>query len=362
MLDNLLRREKPQPPRVLEPEVCAPRFTMQGGVELGQDCNWNPCQLPNAHVVVIGSSGSGKTQTLKALALALSEHFTETQIIIIDFHGDQSLKGETCYPLNMQSPHGINPLAINLDPEGGGVNLQALSVLAILERALAPLGANQKGALLDVLNEAYQRRGISQDDRSTWTKEPPTFADLQLIIVEREDGKLMLKMAQTFAYGIFSRPQPAMTEHVVRLDVSKLPPHLQAIAAECFARQLLAAHRLAGEIEGQTPRTFLFIDEAKEMPRDHGSACDRIIADGRKYGLALVLASQSERHLSLDVISNSSTKIVLPVDQTEVRAVARKFRFNESRVAALAPLTALCRFGQQSAQIAITPYFRRVAA
>jgi hypothetical protein len=27
--------------------------------------------------------------------------------------------------LHMASPHGINPLVINLDPEGGGPNLQA---------------------------------------------------------------------------------------------------------------------------------------------------------------------------------------------------------------------------------------------
>ena len=119
-------------------------------------------------------------------------------------------------------------------------------------------------------------------------------------------------------------------------------------------------HRLQGEIQGKLPRTYLFIDEAKEMPKVSGSACDRIIADGRKYGLALVLASQSERHLSLDVIGNSATKIVLPVDQTEVKKVARKFRFAEQKVAQLKPLTALCRFGTKATFAEILPYYQRI--
>lgn len=176
----------------------------------------------------------------------------------------------------------------------------------------------------------------------------------------KDSQKLKLKLAATFQYGVFSRPAFPFQSRLLRIDLCKLPPALGAIAAESLARQLMDSHRLMGEIEGKLPRTYLFIDEAKEMPKVSGSACDRLIADGRKYGLALALASQSERHLSLDVIGNSSTKIVLPVDRTEVKKVANKFRFAESRVAQLIPLTALCRFGNQAQQVATVPYYQRI--
>ena len=140
----------------------------------------------------------------------------------------------------------------------------------------------------------------------------------------------------------------------------KLPPEIASIAAESLASQLMNQHRLMGEAKSKMPRTYLFIDEAKEMPKKQGSACDRILADGRKYGLAMVLASQSERHLSKDVIGNSATKIVLPVDQTEVKKVATKFRFGENKVAELEPLTALCRFGKEAKFVRIIPYYQRV--
>lgn len=362
------RKEKPLPQAVLKPvDTTAPlkQTEGEGGIHLGNGCYWNPEALPNGHIVAIGASGSGKTQTLKALAYELHRTYQGMQVILTDFHGDQKVLGETVYPLHMASPHGINPLVVNLDPEGGGPNLQAIAVASIIKKALQ-LGPNQEGLLLDILSTCYRRRGLFQENHSSWRNEPPNFDDVQQEIENRlEDGckesqKLKLKLAATFQYGIFSRPQPKLTEKLIRIDLCKLPPAIAAIAAESLARQLMDNHRLMGEGKSKLPRTYLFIDEAKEMPKVQGSACDRIIADGRKYLLGLVMASQSERHLSLDVIGNSATKIVLPVDQTEVKKVANKFRFTEQKVAQLTPLTALCRFGTHAEQVSILPYYQRI--
>ncbi|AFZ33332.1 Excinuclease ABC C subunit domain protein (plasmid) [Gloeocapsa sp. PCC 7428] len=464
------KKAKPLPEPVLKVVRNAPTVApvaTSPGILLGENTRWNPELLPNAHIAIIGASGSGKTQTLKAIAYELHRLYSNTQIILIDFHGDQEVEGEVVYPLHMASPYGINPLVVNPDPEGGGPNLQAIAVAATLKKVLV-LGPNQEGKLLEIFKTCYQKRGIVQEKPDTWLLEPPNFDDLeeeinrrsietvtdeetqasaqtinpldlpqstppkapgiyfvlqgekviyvgasmnllnrltgnhhvlkkvsksavvhwyqqdseweQLLKLEtalikrfepnfnelelkpkcKESEKLRLKLAATFQYGIFSRPQPKFEERLIRVDLSKLPPALQSIAAESLARQLMDKHRLMGEIAGKIPRTFLFIDEAKEMPKNSGNSCDRITADGRKYGLALVAASQSERHLSADLIGNSATKIVLPVDQTEVRSVAKKFRFAEERVARLSPLQALCRFGKDASQVDIMPYFQRL--
>jgi hypothetical protein len=360
-------REKPLPPVAVLPVKARPVTpSQQAGILLGQGIYWNPEQLPNAHIVAIGSSGSGKTQTLKGIFYALGSIYVDAQKILIDFHGDQEIQGEICYPLHMASPWGINPLTVNLDAEGGGPNLQAIAVTAVLRKSLQ-LGSVQEGMMIQVLGSCYQRRGILNMEPNTWSRESPNFADVEAELVYRdeqedckESRKLRLKLAALFQYGVFSRPQFPLTENLIRVDLSKLPPPLQSLAAESLAKQILDTHRLLGEIEGKIPRTFLGIDEAKEMPKVSGSACDRIIADGRKYGLGLVLASQSERHLSPDVIGNSSTKIVLPVDQTEVAKVAKKFRFAEAKVSALQPLQALCRLGTDAQQVNILPYYQRV--
>lgn len=346
---------KPFPAQTLIPPPITITSTPEAkGIHLGGNCYWDPYHLPNPHVVVLGASGSGKTQTLKALAYELSRQ--GSRVVMIDFHGDQSLPGETVYPLNQASPYGINPLIVNPDPEGGGPDLQAIQVAWLLRKTLN-LGPLQEGTVLGLLKSLYREAGIVQGDPGSWKRDPPTFADLEKALQNSQCGdhlKLQVKLATTFSYGIFSRQQPTFRDPLIRLDVSKLPPELGAIAGESLAQQVMNEHRLSGE---SPPKTFLFIDEAKEMRG--GRSLDRIIADGRKYGLGLILASQSERHLSKEILANSATKVVLAVDQTEVRSVSRKFRFAEEKVAALKPLQALVRLGQEARYTEIYPYFQR---
>jgi len=360
---------KPLPTPVLKPSQGKNASPIPGssiGIVLGENITWNPTSLPNGHVVLIGGSGSGKTQTLKSLAYELPKLFPTVKIITIDFHGDQELPSEICYPLDMESPYGINPLTIDLDTKGGGPALQAIAVAVALKKAFV-MGANQEGLLISILERCYALRGISQDDPTTWTLKPPTFADLEEEIESRiEDGckesqKLALKLAATFQYGIFSKAQPPLTKHpITRFDLSALGkvPGLSAIATESIVKQLMDSHRLAGETSDRIPRTYIFIDEAKEI---RGSkSFDLVLADGRKYGLCGVAASQRDAHISDNVIANSATKIVLGVDQTEVAKVSKRFRFAADLVANLAPLEALVRMGTAGHRCKIKPFYERV--
>ena len=438
----------------------------KSGILLGDDCYWNPEKLANPHGAIIGSSGSGKTQTLKAIAYSILKQYP-TKLIIIDFHGDQEIPGEVCYRINMESSHGINPLVINLDREGGGPNLQSIMIAMLLKKVLR-LGPNQEGMILETIKKCYSDRGITQDNYQSWTNDPPNFDDLeeelnrrastqfkddeveklalsinpfslsigqpnqsgiyfvfnekgllyvgsstnihrrtsryhhvitplrekgidpiirfypypsdwlQLLTLEnyfittlkpplneavlrkecKESAKLKLKLAATFQYGIFSRPQPSLNQKHIRVDLSKLPPELASIAADSLANQLMNSHRLLGESLSKIPRTILFIDEAKEM--ESSKACDRITADGRKYGLGLWVATQRCQHLTPEVLSNTITKIVLPVDASEVVNTGKKFRFDAQVIASLQPLNALVRLGTDSFKIKIKAYYERV--
>jgi len=121
------RKQKPLPAAV--PDKREATVNVSSGIALGSNCYWNPENLPNGHVVALAS---GKTQTLKALAYELPKLYPQVRIVVIDFHGDQQLPGEICYPLNMESPHGINPLMVDLDNKGPA--LQTIAVAAVMKR------------------------------------------------------------------------------------------------------------------------------------------------------------------------------------------------------------------------------------
>jgi hypothetical protein len=330
-------------------------------IHLGDGVDWDLAKVSNPHLVILGTSGSGKTQTLKAIAWEMLRSFT-SRSIILDFHGDQELPGEVCYPLHMASNYGINPLIINCDPEGGGPKLQAIAVAANLRRSLL-MGTNQEGLLILMIQELYERFGITQEHRDSWQQGVPHLGDLQDAIDCRvasgckEAPKLQIKLAATFQYGVFSLPQLNLNngKHI-RVDLSKLPPELGAIAAEALLKQVMDAHRLAGE--SSELKTFVFVDEAKELKGS--KTLDRITADGRKYGLGVVLASQRETHISPDVLANTATKVILPVDVSDVRKVAARFRFDAGRIGNLSTFQALVRMGNNAVSCKIQPFFQRV--
>jgi type IV secretory pathway VirB4 component len=358
---------KPLPAATLKPNQSSKKTTSNNtsGILLGNEVYWNPTKLPNGHIAIIGTSGSGKTQTLKAIALELPNLFPDIRLILIDFHSDLDLPNEVCYPLNMESPYGINPLVIDLDTKGGGPSLQAIAVAAILKKALT-MGVNQEGLVIDILTTCYKQHGIIQDEPSTWKQQPPTFADVREEIEARiEDGckessKLALKLAAMFEYGIFTRPQPLLDAQIIRFDLSALGkvPGLSAIAAEALIKQVMDSHRIAGEIEGKIPKTYLFIDEAKEVKTSR--TLNIVLADGRKFGLGAVVASQRDAEISNEVIANTATKVILGVDQTEVKRVASRFRFSDHLIANLEPLQALVRMGKDGHKVNIKPYYERI--
>ena len=164
---NLRMMLKPLPKQTLRPPT--PKsgvakvlpIELKRSVLLGDNIFWDLGKVPNPHMVILGTSGSGKTQTLKAIVAELF-HSSPSQSIVLDFHGDQGLPGETYYSLNMSSTHGINPLRINLDPEGGGSKLQAIAVASSLRRSLQ-LGVNQEGLLILILEDVYRNKGIVQE-------------------------------------------------------------------------------------------------------------------------------------------------------------------------------------------------------
>ncbi len=357
---------KPLPKQTLKPPapkssgVRSSNIRLERSVLLGEDIYWDLAKVPNPHMVILGTSGSGKTQTLKAIVAELFRS-SPSQSIVLDFHGDQALPGETYYPLNMSSTHGINPLRVNLDPEGGGPKLQAIAVASSLRRSLQ-LGVNQEGLLILMLENVYWMKDIDQDNHQSWTNNPPHFGDLQDEIYKRAAGgcadsaKLQIKMAATFQYGVFNKPQIDLNSgKLVRIDLSKVPPELGSIASEALLKQLMDSHRLAGE--SPEIKTFVFVDEAKELKGS--KLLDRITADGRKYGFGVVLASQRESHLSADVLANSATKIVLAVDAADVRRVSSRFRFDAGRVASLQTFQALVRMGQEAMTCRICPHYLR---
>lgn len=121
---------------------------------------------------------------------------------------------------------------------------------------------------------------------------------------------------------------------------SNMPPHdprkpchrykINAISdneKRCFTefvlRKLFSQSVRLGETT-EIRHTIVLDEAAKFMTDDPDHIINIICREGRKYGVQLIMASQSPTHFSIDQIAASATKVILGLDKTNEKAAATK--------------------------------------
>ncbi|MGP3699721.1 helicase HerA-like domain-containing protein [Rhodobacter sp. NSM] len=364
---NSVPEERPGPPDGVAPPTDRgaglpshpPAMTRQeaGGfleVPLGTEyrsarpVRWAPGRQSNGFLLVLGASGSGKTETLKVVASAI--HQFGVPVLTFDFHGDVVFPGTDSKLLSSGSAStiGLNPMEIDAhSAEESGLYDQRAALRAMIQRAAPSLQHRQSSILRGAFEEAYHRAGIVDEDTSTWTRPPPTFGDVQDILQEwaGDDARrsqrasiegCLAAVQQLFDHPIFRRTNHVSVDeflsHSVRLDLSKLPDDIRFVATETLLRKLFRVLRLRGPIpvqpanDRQRFRLFVLIDEAKILSLGGGdrdrsdNILNELVTEARKFGLGMILASQMSDHFSEDVRANAATWLVLkPMDMKEAR-------------------------------------------
>jgi len=361
---------KPLPARRAS-ELNDGRLSVHLGSNKEGSVTWQPLALPNPHLLAVGGSGSGKSQTIKAIAHDLRK---ATAVVVLDIHGDLTIDGATTHELHFESKYGINPLVLSLDPKGGGPVAQKEIVRTRLQRTFAPMGSVQLGVLDDLLDRCYRGCGITQEDQESWRREPPTFADLEELLEEEIARKknperlqaLKTKISPVFDCRIFSKPAlPIAARGITRIDLSRLGLEIQFLASDVLLRYLFREAMLAGEAAEGELRYLFVIDEAKLLVArgkdDPLGIINRLASEARKYGVGLLLASQDLDHFSRDILGNVATKLVLMHSETAIRATAGKLLLEKEQLQALRePFVGLVKFGGSGwKRVRVEPYFAR---
>ncbi len=321
------------------------------GVEQGASlaATWQPGRQSNGFFLILGVSGSGKTETLKVLGSSIAE--AGIPVLVFDFHGDVVLPGVRSVLLSSGSAStlGLNPMELDVhSAEESGLYDQRASLRGMIQRAVPALGHRQASILRDAFDEAYRRAGILDADPSTWDTKAPTFGTIQEILEEWSDADerkaqrtaiegCLAAVQELFGHPIFARNEHVSIERMlsepVRLDLSKLPDHIRFVATETLLKKLFRTLRLRGPIPVQTVddrqrfRLFVVIDEAKILSLGGGGDRDRadnilneLITEARKFGLGMIIASQMSEHFSEEVRANAATWLVLkPMDIREAK-------------------------------------------
>ena len=326
---------------------------------------WEPSKESNGFFLILGSSGSGKTETLKKIGCELVRH--AIPVLVFDFHGDVIFPyvDSILMSSGRESTIGINPLDIPFDFSGKiGSEDQRNALVSMFARAIPQMGHNQRYILQKAIEEAYRFVGIFDDEPDTWSKPAPTMS-LVIGILEAwlsdesaEFNPSSLRSCITivnvlFGHAIFQRRKTLSIKQILsantRIDLSSVvDDSIRFVVTETLLRMIFDELRRQGPIpvhpadDSERFRLFVIIDEAKILAMGKGdpNGKDRILnvlaTEGRKFGIGLILASQMSSHFSDEVKGNMSARLVLkPMNHNEAKPNARDIQVSLEKVARL---------------------------
>lgn len=150
---------------------------------------YDPSRLINAHLVMMGMSGTGKTHQTVRLLDSASEDGIE--IDVMDVHDElQVVHGSTAIRYSQATGYGYNPLVLETDPHTGGVYRQADFVVSLVRQVTTQFGSKQEAALRNAIIDCYYSRGIYPDNPRSWVKLPITDAQRRQLIADRKWSEL----------------------------------------------------------------------------------------------------------------------------------------------------------------------------
>jgi hypothetical protein len=210
---------------------------------------------------------------------------------------------------------------------------------------LTDLQASEVG---DVLEQAYIQRGILEEDQSTWTKPPPTWADLVDILESRYRAGYYREQAQQSVYWTLRKLVRSNIRQVFGEETGeffdtalKVPTvvDLSGLKGQDIAKSLVTyvvfqRIKQAFETLGLSRlRLFVVLEEAhlvlKTEERKSKTVGEplpvKLIRMGRKYGFSIVVSTQLATDVSKEAAANCSTTIALKFTHPEQLAYVEKW-------------------------------------
>lgn len=183
----------------------------------GEAVDWCYPELNNFNGVFLGTSGSGKTWTLRNMIARVFNRGTTFHILDVkgDFKAENFIKQglghlvteEDFNVINFSYFEGgssLNPLQVPRSQEGGGVIMTIENVKELATKFNGKLGAKQLGYLGEVLKAVYADFGIDHEDEETWAKKAPSLVDVfeklsliyQCIVSNMDSGSVSAIMSE----------------------------------------------------------------------------------------------------------------------------------------------------------------------
>jgi hypothetical protein len=330
--------------------------------------------LQNPNMLILGSSGSGKSFSAKTILLRLNR--SGCKAFVIDPQGEY---------VKLASKLGSQSQVISFHPdETNNINPFDCRGLTLAEKVQSLMGLfsimgggelspAQKSFLDEALYAVYEQRGIS-DATPQSSQKPPTFTDVYEYAKGKSEESKATPSARATALALANRLRPYtrgslkcfdrqtnvnLDAQFIVLDVSYFVDKMQTVAPPAM---YILLDYLFQQLRGNLERKAVVVDEAWRLLRSP-QASEYLLLFAktcRKYNASLQIISQelgdlAESEAGASVLANTAVKLLLRQDPTEVEEVAEALKLNPAEKTRL--LTASSGHGILMVENARLPYY-----
>ena len=323
-----------------------------------QEALWEPTntnRFLNAHMGIVGVSGSGKTQCTKSVLTQLYRNQNnnvdgkEIGILVFDYKEDyvdaafKQITKARSYNLH-KLPY--NPLSLLGDTPMLPV-LTARGFAETMAKAFG-LGTKQQLKLRKLIADAYELAGIQKSDPSTWHRPAPTIADVWALFVESEpvEDSLYAALETLHELEVFEPDIEKcgslydLISGVTIIELGKgysdeLKNLVVALTLDLFYAQMQKSGKPKVDGDFRQISKFVRVDEADNFMKQNFVSLRKILNESREYGVGIILSTQEITHFKTaenDYSSSIRTWVVHEVptiSSKDIKALFNKDDKNE---------------------------------
>ncbi len=281
----------------------------------------NPFAYRNPHILIAGMSGSGKTTLAKRLVVGLSAR--GVGVLVLDFHGEYGDLEDKGYEVLDATQLPLNLL----DLEGSSPREKASEIADIIQMVFG-MGSLQRVTLEQLIEEAYESKGIYQHDPSTWSREPPTLLNVALTLRQHLEASsssseksrlagiaMYLDLLSRTFYQQSAASSKSLLGRQVVVKLDSLPgEHVKTLYVETLLRRL-AVTMYRGGLPGPQ---IIVVEEAHRIAsreKSKRSTLARLLVESRKYDLGFIVISQQPLDLDEAILANTWLKFIFSLQE-----------------------------------------------
>ena len=292
--------------------------------------DWKPSVKGSPHLFIIGIPGQGKSVTTSHILIEMARQ--QVPALVLDFHGQfGDAQGSYACASQVQRLDASDGLPFSpfevIEQNGKTDWKQNSTALADIFAYVVGLGGIQKDLLQNAIQDAYKTHGYATDDVSE--RVIPTTEEVLKNIEQREQKQKVRNVAarcrpllemDLFKPIAGDSSLLAQIRQGLVIDLHDLMSETLQLAAGAFVlRKLYRDMFRWGTASGI--RLAIVLDEAHRLAKD--VTLPKLMKEGRKYGIAVVVASQGLSDFHPGVLGNAGTKVIFRTNYPESGKLAR---------------------------------------